>query len=41
MNNQLCVVRQTLIDFNSDKLHYYPVINSKENCDGSYFTIEY
>ena len=40
MNNQLRVVRQTLFDFNSDQLHYYPFINIQENCDGSYITIE-
>ena len=36
MNNQLRMVRQTLIDLNPDELHYYPFIISLYSCNWSY-----
>ena len=31
LNNELCVIRPTLIDLNPIKLNYYPVIISLDN----------
>ena len=40
MNNQPCMVRPTIIDFNSDELHYCPLVNSISRCIGSCNTVE-
>ena len=39
INNQLCIVRPTFIDFSPDKLHYYSLIISLGRCDGSCNTV--
>ena len=40
MNNQLCMVRQKLIDLNRDEPYYYPFIISMIRCNGSFNTVQ-
>ena len=41
VNNQPCMVRQMLIDFHPDELHYYPFIIGIDSCDGSCSAVQY
>ena len=40
MNNQLCMVWQTLTDLNFGKLYYYPFMFTMRRRNGSYNTVE-
>lgn len=40
MNNQLCMVRQKLIDLNRDEPYYYPFIISMIRWNGSFNTVQ-
>lgn len=40
MNNQLCLVRSTLVDLNLDERHSYPFIISSYRFDGGSNTAE-
>ena len=40
INNQKCIVRPTLIDFNLDELYYYKFSVGMNRCDGSCNTVK-
>ena len=39
LNDEPCMVRPTLIDLNSVKLKYYPLMISLDKCTGSYIVL--
>ena len=36
LNNGLCLARATLMKLNRNKLHYHPIMDSLDRCNGSY-----
>ena len=40
LNNKPCLARATLIDLNSNKLHYYPFMGSSDRCNWSCNTLD-
>ena len=40
LNNETCLARTILIDFNSNELYYYPFMVYLDNCDGTCNTLD-
>ena len=40
LSNEPCLVRSTVIDLNSNKLHYYPFMISLCRCNGRFNTLD-
>ena len=40
LNNELCLAGPTLINLNSNELHYYPFMVSLGTCNGSRNTLD-
>ena len=40
LNNETCLARTVLIDFNSNKLYYFPFMVYLDNCDGTCDTLD-
>ena len=40
LNNDLCMIRPTLIDLNPVELSYYPFMISLDKCDGSFNAVD-